>query len=217
MDIVEKLLSRIKVNAVGCFEWQGSKDRRGYGKIVSESRHWKAHRLSYSVFRGDVEGMVICHRCDNPACINPSQLFVGCHRENTWDAKRKNRLASGESNGSSVLTDSLVLKFVEQYKSGMSTVEIAREHGVNRNTVYLALKKLSWQEVERPDCNIGRNAPHYGSRGEKHPRCKVTDEQIETIRLQAAAGRGRKEIAREFGIDPATVSRLVHGKARKQH
>ncbi len=78
----------------GCWEWQGS-TRNGYGVISKggrNGRQLKAHRLSYEMHLGSIpEGMIVCHTCDNPICVNPGHLFVGTHKDNAVDKMNKNR------------------------------------------------------------------------------------------------------------------------------
>lgn len=80
-----------------CWAWTGSKDEHGYGKLSYGGRdykaEYKAHRMSYEMRFGPIaSGMVICHTCDNPSCVNPNHLFEGTQADNTQDASRKGRL-----------------------------------------------------------------------------------------------------------------------------
>lgn len=98
MPLKERLYSRVKVDPVsGCWEWQGSK-RNGYGRITIGSRKDGsrksvcAHRLSYILSKGDIpNGMEVCHKCDNPCCINPDHLFAGTRQDNVDDREAKHR------------------------------------------------------------------------------------------------------------------------------
>ena len=52
--------------------------------------------------------------------------------------------------------------------------------------------------------------------GERHPNAKLTDEKAREIKRRAEAGEIGAALAREFGIDPGTVSRIVSGKRWRQ-
>ena len=78
--------------ATGCWEWSGSKNRNGYGQVRRWSKIEKAHRLAFEIANGDVPcGMLVCHHCDNPSCVNPSHLYAGTPLDNVVDRRVRGR------------------------------------------------------------------------------------------------------------------------------
>lgn len=82
-----------------CIEWDGPIHKSGYAYTRKErsakSPLTPVHRLVWEEERGPIpEGMDVCHRCDNPPCINIDHLFLGTHAENMKDMVLKGRLTS---------------------------------------------------------------------------------------------------------------------------
>ena len=91
----ETLLRKIRMVESGCWEAVGARDRSGRAHFITlDGKQMKAHRWAYQSWVGPIpEGMVVCHRCDNPPCCNPAHLFVGTVRDNVLDMIAKGRHA----------------------------------------------------------------------------------------------------------------------------
>ena len=78
--LIGRLLAKRQIDRVtGCWEWQGRRDRWGYGRITVSHRRLSVHRVAASLFLGlEVESELhVLHRCDNPGCFRPDHLYLG--------------------------------------------------------------------------------------------------------------------------------------------
>jgi hypothetical protein len=73
-----------------CWEWQGGKDKDGYGTVKRDGKSLRSNRVAYELVFGEPQHNVL-HSCDNPACCNPNHLWDGTHKENMEDMVSKNR------------------------------------------------------------------------------------------------------------------------------
>jgi hypothetical protein len=76
-----------------CWLWLASKRKAGYGHFWDGKARDGAHRFSWRLSTGrDVPpGMVVCHSCDNPSCVNPAHLWLGTPKQNRMDCQAKGR------------------------------------------------------------------------------------------------------------------------------
>jgi hypothetical protein len=65
----------------------------GHGLISIDNEPRGAHRYAWEIANGAIpDGLEVLHRCDVPACCNPTHLFLGTQADNMRDASRKGRL-----------------------------------------------------------------------------------------------------------------------------
>lgn len=134
--LIKYLFARVLVNdKTLCWEWQRQLNPAGYGALRATGRPWLAHRLSYSIFSGDPSGLVICHKCDNPKCCNPTHLFAGTQQDNVADMMRKGRQALGLRVGGAKLSDQDKSLIVARALFGESHASIAEDFGVSVSRV----------------------------------------------------------------------------------
>lgn len=147
-----------------CWEWEASRSKAGYGQLQVRSispRPLLAHRVSWILANGEIpNGLFVLHKCDNPACVRPSHLFLGTQRDNNTDRQRKGRTASGDCNGSRTqpernsfvrnrgsglfgekhpgakLSDAQVEELRREFEAGTNRESLARRFGISVTHVY---------------------------------------------------------------------------------
>lgn len=136
-----------------CWNWIGCTHHQwGYGTFKAEKKFMAAHRYSWTLHFGEIpDGMLVCHKCDNPPCVNPKHLFLGTNADNMHDMKNKGRqaLVSEEKNPNVKLSREDVVQIKTLHASGkLSGAELARRFGVKSETVYHILNGMIWKNVE---------------------------------------------------------------------
>ena len=148
-DPVARFWSKVE-KSDGCWLWLGAREREGYGRFFLPGRGLlRAPRYAYELAHGPIPpGYFVCHRCDNPPCVNPDHLFLDLPAGNAADCSRKGRTNQGEARYSAKLTEVQVQEIRTRYAAGgVTTVALGREYGVTHQTIGQALNGRTWKHV----------------------------------------------------------------------
>jgi HNH endonuclease len=92
---VEARFWRLVHKGEGCWEWIGGRMWNGYGRFVLDQeagKNTRAHRFAWELANGPVPaGRVVCHSCDNRACVRLDHLWLGTQADNLRDMREKGR------------------------------------------------------------------------------------------------------------------------------
>lgn len=134
----------------GCWEWNGPRNKSGYGFFAIEGNSIRAHRYSYERSNGQIpEGLLVCHHCDNPPCVNPDHLFLGTHQDNANDM-----VAKGRASRKAVVhsEDHHLTKLTRQQVWMIRSDErparlVAPEYSISKSTVWAIRRRHAWRHV----------------------------------------------------------------------
>jgi len=132
--------------ATGCWIWTSD-----VWVARNKWRHTTAHRASWEIHNGPIPpGLQVCHRCDNPPCVNPEHLWLGTSRENSHDRDGKGRTSrlAGETNPQCKLTTDDVIRIRALIASGAKRGEVSSQFSVCRKTIRDIVRRSKWAHVQ---------------------------------------------------------------------
>jgi transcriptional regulator len=178
-------------------------------------RFYYVARLVARAWIGEIpDGVLVCHRDDNPSRNCVENLYIGNRQSNAEDAIRNGRVATGKDWHAPKLTPESVLEILELSRAGTSQCEIARRYSVDSTTVS---KILSGERLSSVT-GIPKKARNRSDRGEAlpRPRARLTDDDVRRALELSEAGWGQEAIGRELGCSRKHVSAIVRGLARRE-
>lgn len=151
-DIIKnKILKHVKINEKGCWEWQKSKHKQGYGHCGFKGKVMLAHRVSWMVFKGEIPvSILVLHKCDNPTCVNPDHLFLGTDKDNVQDSILKNRFnrSKGEKHYLANHSEEKVQLAKNLKSKGLKYKEISKLTGIPVGSLSGIINSTAWKHVK---------------------------------------------------------------------
>lgn len=193
-----------------CGPWTDAR-RNGktrYGLLRTGHRgeeRWPAHRIAWVLANGPIEPrtLYVCHRCDNPECVNPAHMFLGTHADNIADRGVKKRAARGEAAGLASFTNEQVAGI---RRDPRPYSEIAKDYGVTESAIGGVRTGRSW-------AHLPGAVPEDRARGNKHPCAVLTDDDVRWARQSGIPG---SILADEvFGMSRAAIYQMLRGDTWK--
>lgn len=156
IPVEQRFWSKVQKGAADeCWLWLASTNHadsnRSYGEFWVNGRRVKAHRFAWELAHGRSipKGLLACHSCDNPRCVNPDHIFIGTHSDNLRDAVQKGRHQSprGESHPLAVLTVNEVVEMRRLRGEGASAKCLANRYGISVQSVRRIIRGDWWKEA----------------------------------------------------------------------
>ena len=150
-----------------CWLWPGTLSKRerrwAYGIIVVRGHQKAAHRVLYELTYGRIipPEMHVCHKCDVPACIRPSHLFLGTQKDNMQDASRKGRMINGDAHWTrrlphkirgerknvSKLNWNKVRRIRRLFRNGSRNQrQLAKDFSVTFGNIHMIVRNKTWRD-----------------------------------------------------------------------
>lgn len=138
-----------------CWLWKGCTCGSGhkYGSAYFERKLTKAHRIAWEITHGPIpKGLLACHHCDTPLCVNPSHLFIGTNQDNQDDMERKGRrrygVTLGEDNPLTKITKAQAAEVRRLSKLGVFQKDISSITGVTKTNVGAIVQRRTWRHIQ---------------------------------------------------------------------
>lgn len=214
-----------------CWEWQAGFNGNGYGAAYFNGKQYRAHRASWIMAHGKIpNGMMLCHSCDNPKCVNPSHLFLGTQADNIADMVTKGRQAKGDSCSARLYPERRARGDKHGSKTHPEKVRRGKNHpnygkpnpnvsGDNHWTHRYPERRLfgaANPSVKNPENLKWKNNhpkrlnPDLNLKGSRSGRAKLKEYQVLEIRA-AYLGHGatQKELALKYQVSPALIGQII--------
>lgn len=148
-QVAQRFFEKVDITD-GCWNWKAVKNKDGYGRLTASNRNYRAHRMSWMLYFGEIqEGLFVCHKCDNPSCVNPQHLFLGTAKDNAVDRNRKGRHRddNGENHPCAKLNTLDVIYIRAKLSQGMQGKRLAQKFGMSQSMISQIKLGHKWKSI----------------------------------------------------------------------
>jgi hypothetical protein len=150
--VAERFWSHVAIGLPDeCWEWQAARYKYGHGKTAISNHSIQAHRLAYELTYGTIpDGLLICHKCNNPPCCNPQHLYAGTYTDNMQDSIKAGTAhylppMIGQQNPRAKLTNESVQLIRKLYAEGGIFISyLAKRFNVSSTTIAKIVHSETW-------------------------------------------------------------------------
>lgn len=140
IPLIDRIMNKVVVDEdTGCWNSTYSKHRSGHAITSIMGKSCYVHREMWKIHNGDIpEGLVVRHKCDNPACCNIDHLELGTVKDNSMDMLLRSK------HGNTELNEEMVSSI---YLDTRAQKVIAAEFGITQSQVSKIKRKENWSWV----------------------------------------------------------------------
>lgn len=203
-DHIKRFWEKVDKNGDGsCWIWIAGKTGHGYGALYinKDCKSYGAHRVSWIIKNGSIPGgLFVCHKCDNPACVNPDHLFLGTLQDNVQDMISKSRKPKGEDSTSSKITWDIVNQIRKMYQTGnFKQRELGARFGLDQTQVGHIVSNEQWI-----DENYKREVISTAH--------KMSLIKAQKVRWLNKVGFNQTQISKMFNVHKSLISLIIRNK-----
>jgi hypothetical protein len=135
-----------------CWSWKAGMIPQGYGSFWLEGKSRRASCVAWEIANNKrvPDGNIICHHCDNRACVNPAHLYVGTWKSNAQDRETRGRShrPCGENHANSKLTTENVIEIRRLYDGrSWKLNDLADRYHVSFQHISDIIHRRKWEHV----------------------------------------------------------------------